>query len=379
MTQIPDIKGHVAPGFEPVAEAMRANVEAGNEIGAGFALVQDGETLVDIHSGWADRKKTRPWDAGTIVPVFSTGKAVAALVMAWLVDQGRIAWDTPLAKVWPDFAANGKDQVTLEMALSHQAGLPGVTSEMDPADWFDLETMEAKLAAQAPMWEPGTASGYHPISFGVLADAVARRVDEGGRTVGAILKETIAGPLGVDFQIGVPEGDHARAAEHVLPPKPPQLGEITPETEAAFMKPWSSPGRRGAAAWRSAELPAANGHGTARALADLMQGFANDGLVKGETLISPRVAREATAERIAGPDRVLPFDISYAAGVMRNRTSGWFGPEPETVGHYGFGGSCAFADPERALSGAYVMNRQMDVLVGDERAMRLIEAAYGCL
>ena len=379
MTDTPEIKGHVSPGFEPVAEAMRANFEAGDEIGSGFALVQDGETLVDIHAGWADRKKTRPWTEETIVPVFSTGKAITALVMAWLVDQGRIGWDTSLSTVWPAFAAEGKDAVTLEMALSHQAGLPGVTAEMDPADWFDLETMETRLAAQAPMWAPGTASGYHPISFGVLADAVARRVDEKARTVGAILKETIAGPRGIDFQIGVPEADHPRAAEHVLPPKPPQLGEMTPETEAAFLKPWSSPGRRGAAAWRSAELPAANGHGTAGALADLMGGFANAGRVKGETLISAEVAAQTMGERISGPDRVLPFNVSFAAGVMRNRDSGWFGPEPETVGHYGFGGSCAFADPERGLSGAYVMNRQMDVLVGDERAMRLINAAYGCL
>ena len=379
MTDTPEIKGHVSPGFEPVAEAMRANFEAGDEIGSGFALVQDGETLVDIHAGWADRKKTRPWSGETIVPVFSTGKAITALVMAWLVDQGRIAWDTPLSAVWPEFAAEGKEAVTLEMALSHQAGLPGVTSEMDPADWFDLETMEARLADQAPMWPPGEASGYHPISFGVLADALARRVDEKARTVGAILKETIAGPRGIDFQIGVPEADHPRAAEHVLPPKPPQLGEMTPETEAAFLKPWSSPGRRGAAAWRSAELPAANGHGTAGALAALMQGFANAGQVKGDALISQPVAAQAMAERIAGPDRVLPFDISFAAGVMRNRDSGWFGPEPEAVGHYGFGGSCAFADPQRRPSGAYVMNRPMDVLVGDARAMRLINAAYGCL
>ncbi|MFW5660987.1 MAG: serine hydrolase domain-containing protein, partial [Oceanicaulis sp.] len=181
------------------------------------------------------------------------------------------------------------------------------------------------------------------------------------------------------FHIGVDEADHARAAEHVLPPRAPDLGKINREKELAFLKPWSSPGRRGAAAWRSAELPAANGHGSARAVARLMAAFATGGKLDGEAFLSPGVMAEAMKPRVAGEDRVLPFDLAFAAGVMINRDSGAFGPEPAAVGHYGFGGSCGFADPERGFSGAYVMNRQMDVLVGDARAKALIEAAYGCL
>lgn len=374
-----DIKGKITDGFQAVAEAFTKNFETTDELGAGFALVRGGEVLVDIHAGWADRKKSREWSEDTIVPVFSTGKAVTALVMAWLVDQGRLSYDTKVADVWEEFGQHGKHKLTLAQALSHQSGVPGITGEMDAADWFDLETMEVRVAGQEPLWEPGEGSGYHPITFGVIADAVARRVDEEGRTVGEILKQVIAGPRGIDFMIGVPESEHGRAAEHVLPPKPPHLGSINEAKKAAFLKPWSSPGRRGTAIWRSAELPAANGHGTAGALARLMSAFASKGQLMGEDFISAGTIAKALEERTSGEDRVLPFDLAYACGVMINRDSGHYGPEPKAVGHYGFGGSCAFADPVRGISGSYVMNRQREVLVGDERAIRLIEAVYECL
>ncbi|MEQ8404860.1 MAG: serine hydrolase domain-containing protein [Oceanicaulis sp.] len=370
--------GSVAPGFEPVREAFDANFAEAGEIGAAFTLIRNGETLVDLRGGYADRKKTRAWGEDTIAPVFSTGKAVTALVAAWLVDQGRLDYDAPVADVWPEFAQSGKDGVTLAQALSHQAGLSGYDQEMEPSDWFDRETMEARFAAMAPIWPLGEGSGYHPISYGVIADAVVRRADVKGRTVGAILREEICGPRGIDFHIGVDEADHERAAEHVLPPRAPNLGKINREKELAFLKPWSSPGRRGAAAWRSAELPAANGHGTAAAIARLMAPFACAGTLDGAPFVSAEVMDEAMAQRVAGDDRVLPFDLAFGAGVMINRDSRAFGPEPAAVGHYGFGGSCGFADPVRGVCGAYVMNRQMDVLVGDARAKALIEAAYAC-
>jgi CubicO group peptidase (beta-lactamase class C family) len=374
-----DIQGHLAPGFEPVAEAFEQNFTDREELGAAFTLIRNGEVLVDIHAGHADRKASRPWTEQTIAPVFSTGKAVTALVVAWLVDNGRLDYDAPIADVWPEFAQAGKDAVTLAQALSHQAGLSGYPDEMEPSDWFDRDLMEDRFAAMAPMWPLGEGSGYHPISYGVIADAVVRRADAKHRTVGAILRDEICGPRGIDFHIGVPESEHDRAAEHVLPPRPPHLGSMTPEKAAAFLKPWSSPGRRGTATWRSAELPAANGHGTAKAIARLMAPFATQGRLDDEAFVSAEVIADALKERVHGPDRVLPFDLAFAAGVMINRDSEAFGPEPKAVGHYGFGGSCGFADPERGVSGAYVMNRQMDVLVGDARAKALIEASYRCL
>jgi CubicO group peptidase (beta-lactamase class C family) len=374
-----NIHGALAPGFEPVRAAFEENFAQRGELGAAFALIRNGEVLCDLHAGWADRARTRTWGDDTLVPVFSSGKAVTALVMAWLVDQGRLDYEAPVSALWPDFAAEGKGAVTIAQALSHQAGLPGPVDGIEPADWFDRDKMEAHFAAMAPMWTPGDGSGYHPLSFGVLADAIARRADTNGRSVGGILREAIAGPRGIDCHIGLPEDQHARAAEHVLPPRAPDLGTITPETRAAFLNPGSSPGRRGAAAWRSAELPAANAHATALSLARLMAPFACEGRLDDEAFLGREALEAALKPRTAGPDRVLPFDLSFAAGVMINRDSAAFGPEPRAVGHYGFGGSCVFADPERGLSGAYVMNRQMDVLVGDDRAKALIEAAYACL
>lgn len=374
-----DIHGVLAPGFEPVRAVFEENFAARGELGAAFALIRQGEVLCDLRAGWADRARTRPWTGETLVPVFSSGKAVTALVMAWLVDQGRLNYDAPVSALWPEFAAHGKGEVTLAQALSHQAGVPGPVSGIDPADWFDRDRMEAHFAAMAPMWTPGDGSGYHPLSFGVLADAIARRADVEHRSVGAILRELIAGPRGIDCHIGLPEDQHHRAAEHVLPPRAPDLGTITPETRAAFLNSGASPGRKGAAAWRSAELPAANAHATAFALARLMAPFACDGRLDGEAFLGAATLTAALKPRTAGPDRVLPFDLSFAAGVMINRRLGVFGPEPRAVGHYGFGGSCVFADPVRGVSGAYVMNRQMDVLVGDARAQALIDAAYGCL
>ena len=181
---LPELHGHVATGFEPVAEAFLANWSEFDEIGAGFSLRLEGETVVDIHAGWADRKKTRDWEADTLVPVYSTGKAIAALVMAKLVDRGLLDYEARVADYWPEFAAGGKSSVTVAQALSHQAGLCGISEEMDAGDWFDAALIEDRLARQAPLWPLGTGSGYHPVTFGFIADALARRTD--GRSIGAI-------------------------------------------------------------------------------------------------------------------------------------------------------------------------------------------------
>lgn len=374
-----EIHGHVAAGFEAVRDVFAANFAERGEIGAAFSLSVEGETVVDLHAGHRDRKKTFAWTADTLVPVFSTGKAVAALAVAWLIGRGRLSYDDRVADHWPEFAAAGKSEITLAQALSHQAGLSGVPEAMDPADWFDREAIEARIAAQAPLWPFDASSGYHPISFGVIVDAVVRRADEQGRTVGGLLREVLAGPAGAEVHVGLPEREHGRAAEHILPPRPPELGEIDAIKRAAFLEKWSSPGRRGAAAWRSAELPAANTHATAAGLVTLMEAYAREGVIAGEERVDPDAIAAAMMQRACGPDRVLPFDLAFGAGVMINRESGAFGPEPRTVGHYGFGGSCAFADPVREIAGAYTPNRLMDVLVGDARAIALIEAAYAAL
>ena len=377
-TQAPHtVHGHVSPGFEPVHDAFLANWADHDEIGAGFTVHIDGETVIDIHAGWANRKKTKAWAADTLAPVYSTGKAVVALVMAKQVDQGLLDYNAPVSAYWPEFAAGGKSDITVAEALSHQAGLSGIVEKMDAGDWFDAALIEDRLAAQPPLWELGTGSGYHPITFGFIADALARRTD--GRSIGAILREDICGPYSIDFHIGLPESEHERTAEHAMPKKLPELGKINPIKEFAFLKPWSSPGRRGAKEWRMAEFPAANGHATASALARLMDVYANQGRLEGKRFISETTLEALMKERVRGPDKVLPFELSWGAGVMRNTTPGFYGPTPDTIGHSGWGGSCAFADPVRKVSGAYVMNRQHHFLAGDPRTTRLIDAVYSCL
>lgn len=372
-----EITGFCPDRFSRVRDAFEANFQDGGELGARFALVVDGEVVVDLMGGHADRKREVPFGPDTLTPLFSTTKAVAALMVARLVDEGRLAYDQPVADVWPEFAQNGKAEVTVEQALSHQAGLSGFLDETDPSIWFDWDATCAKLAAMAPIWPVGSASGYHPITFGYLAGEIFRRVD--GRTMGTALREDIAGPLGLDLWIGLPDSEHDRCAELMRPSALPKFGAMNDAVKAAFLTPWAAPGGRGTADWRRVEIPSANGHGTAPALARLMGALATNGTLDGKSLITPAGVKAASAERIVGQDLVLPFTVSWGAGFMRNTPNFFYGPTAEAFGHSGWGGSCAFADPTRGVSGAYVMNKQGSALIGDPRAVRLIEAAYASL
>lgn len=372
------IGGVCPPQMEPVREAFEANFEAGEELGARYCLAIEGEIVVDLWAGWADRAGARPFDAATLTPVFSTTKAVAALMVARLVGQRRIAWGQRVAEVWPEFGQAGKGGITIEQALSHQAGLCGFAEPMDPALWLDWGAICARLEAMAPLWPPGGASGYHPVTFGYLAGEIFRRVD--GRTMGRALAEDVCRPLGLDLWIGLPESEDARVAEVRRPSAAPDLGPVTEPRRLAFLTKWASPDGRNSVVTRRVEIPSANGHATAEALARLMAAMACDGVVGGREVLPPGAAAAAARERIAGEDLVLPRVMSWSAGFMRSAGSGrLYGPGEATVGHSGWGGSCAFADPERRVSGAYVMNRQSSALIDDPRARRLIEASYAAL
>lgn len=369
-----EISGYARADYGAVKDAFAAHFEAGQELGARVTLVEAGETVVDLWAGFADRARTRAFDERTLTPVFSTTKALAALLIARLVDQGKLAYDQRVADVWPEFGEAGKGAITIEQAMSHQAGLSGFPDEMDPALWFDWDAICAKLAAMAPLWPPGTASGYHPITIGYIAGEIFRRVE--GRTMGQALREDLAGPFDLDVWIGLPDSEHGRVAEIQRPAALPDFGEVNAATRAAFLTPWSSAAGRGQADWRRMEIPSANGHVTALGVARLMGALADDGWLDGEAILSPALIGELARERIRGQDLVLPFEMSWGAGVMRNETVFPWGPGRQTFGHSGWGGSCAFADPERRLGGAYVMNRQSADLLGDPRPKRLIEAAY---
>jgi CubicO group peptidase (beta-lactamase class C family) len=372
-----EIAGLAPARFAAVKDAFAANFEAGQELGARFTLVEAGEVVLDLWAGFADRARSKPFDDTTLAPIFSTTKAIAALLIARLVDAGSLDYAQTVASVWPEFAAAGKAEITVEQTMSHQDGLSGFLEPMAPSDWFDWDAICAKLAAMAPLWPPGTASGYHPITFGYLAGEIFRRID--GRTMGAALREDLAEPFGLDLFIGLPDEQAPRLAELQRPNALPDFGHLNPATKAAFLSPWSQPGGRGPEALRRFELPSATGHATALALARLMGALANDGWLDGADILSPALIAEAARRRIRGPDLVLPYEISWGAGFMRNETVHPWGPGAVTFGHAGWGGSCAFADPQRRLGGAYVMNKQSTDLLGDGRPRRLIAAAYASL
>ncbi|MDQ0465631.1 CubicO group peptidase (beta-lactamase class C family) [Caulobacter ginsengisoli] len=370
-----EIHGRCDAGFEPVRAAFEDNVARGEELGARFTLIVEGQTVVDLWAGFADRKREKPFAADTLTPVFSTTKALAALLIARLVEIGELSYDQPVADVWPEFAQAGKGAVTVGQVMSHQAGLPGFLEPMDPALWFDWDAICERLATMTPLWPPGTASGYHAITFGYLAGEIFRRVD--GRTMGVALKEDIAEPCGLDLWIGLPDREHGRVADLQRPSALPAFGEVTDPKKAAFLSPWAAPGGRTGADWRRAEIPSANGHATAESLARLMGALAGRGAIDDVHILNAETVAAMSAERIAGADLVLPFNLSWGAGVMRNPPNGFYGPGANTFGHSGWGGSCVFADPDWDVAGAYVMNKQDVHLMGDPRSRRLINAAYG--
>jgi CubicO group peptidase (beta-lactamase class C family) len=372
-----EIAGLAPARFSAVKDVFAASFAAGEELGARFTLVEAGEVVLDLRAGFADRGRTRAFDEATLTPIFSTTKAIAALLIARLVDAGKLDYAQTVASVWPEFAAAGKEAITVEQVMSHQEGLSGFPDRMDPAEWFDWDAICAKLAAMAPLWPPGTASGYHPITFGYLAGEIFRRVD--GRTMDVALREDLSEPFGLDLWIGIPESEFGRVAELQRPGALPDFGHQNLPTKAAFLTPWAQPGGQGADALRKFALPSATGQATALALARLMGALADDGWLDGEDILSPALIAEAARQRIRGQDLVLPFEMSWGAGFMRNEAVHPWGPGDETFGHSGWGGSCAFADPERKLGGAYVMNKQSTDLLGDRRPRRLIEAAYASL
>jgi CubicO group peptidase (beta-lactamase class C family) len=367
-----EISGEVASKFERVRETLARSLDSGEDLGASVALIIEGETLIDMAGGFQDKAKTLPYGPRTLTCVFSSGKAVCAALIAAAVSEGKLSYDQPVSEIWPEFAQNGKAAITVAEALSHQAGLAAFTEEKDPAIWTDWEATCAAIAAMAPLWEPGTASGYGPQTYGFIAGELLRRVN--GETVGQQLKS-----LTSDVICGMGLSEATRVAPLVKPERAPDLGEIDEITKAAFLQPWSAPSGVSRQVWAAAEIPASNMHACAHGLAQVMQLFAT-GKMGDKLSVSDSVREAAWQERIHGPDKVLPFTLSWAAGVMRETHDGSiFGAPPTAIGHYGFGGSCLLADPARGLSFAYVPNQQSPHLVADPRATALVRAVYQAL
>jgi len=374
--RVPNASGHLSPAFAQIGDVFAAHFDDALELGASFAAVIDGELVVNIRGGFADRAKEKPWTEDTLACIYSSGKAVLSFLIAREVSNGRLDYDAPVAQYWPAFAQNGKEQITVAQMLSHQAGLCGIPEEMDPATWLDWDVITGRIAAMAPLWSPGSANGYHPQTVGHIVGELLRRVT--GQSVGQLLRASTASD-GLQVICGMRSDQIARAAFMRKPPTAPDLGELNEFTKLAFLKKWSSAAGVSREEWVAAEIPASNMHADAPSLAMMVHPLANRGRdVNGDPVLDLGAIDAALKERARGDDLVLPFHLSWSAGLMRN-INHHFGPNEAAFGHAGFGGSCVVVDPEQNLTAAYVMSKMSPHLVGDPRSVRLLTALYDCL
>jgi CubicO group peptidase (beta-lactamase class C family) len=367
----PDVTfaGTCDPAFAPLQEAFAEVFAKGNEVGAALAVAVHGRPVVDLWGGYADAARTRPWEADTIVNLYSIGKALSAICLLRLVEDGRVELEQPVARYWPEFGQAGKGSLPVHMLLSHRAGLPALARLLPEGIGRDWDAMCAELAAQEPWWEPGTAHGYHVNTQGYLIGEVLRRVT--GRSLGTYWREEIAGPAGVDFHWGFgPELD-ARCAEMLpfqrgpdYPPAPPVLDLATLSGEELMVaaanrnpKDLSGQGVTNSREWRAAEVPSTNGHGNARAVMRVYTALAADGVLDGVRILSPEMRDRAVVEQVYGPDKILGRPTRFGLGFQLTMKERPLGPNPRTFGHFGAGGSLGFADPDEGIAFGYAMNK----------------------
>lgn len=378
-----EVHGFVAPGWEGVRDAFVANIDSGVEIGAGYAVHHEGRLVVDLWGG--------TYQPDTLQLVFSTTKGWTAALANLLIQRGQLDVDAPVSSYWPEFAAEGKATMPVRWLLNHKAGLPYPTEPCTLDEVLGWDGVVAKLAASTPLWEPGTAHGYHAVTYGFLVGEVLRRIT--GKTVGTLLREELAGPLGLDLYIGLPDEQQSRVE--------PISGGITPtdadpalkEMLEQFIGPNSTLGKalscNGALAepevfnradLRAAELPAANGVGDARSVSRLYAALvgdvhADERFPSATRVLTPATIAAASTLQTEGADAVLFFESTFGLGFM---TSSAFAPYggAKAFGHTGAGGSLGFADPEAQIAGGYVMSKMQQSLTGDARSSSLIKATY---
>jgi CubicO group peptidase (beta-lactamase class C family) len=358
-----DIQGSYDDLFAAVPNALSALLDEG-DAGGSVAVFVDGEPVVDVWGGFADADRTIPWQRDTITSVWSVTKTMTALCALILVDRGELDLDAPVGHYWPEFARAGKEKVLVRHLLAHTAGLPDWDGPIE--DLYDWPAATARLAAQVPQWEPGSAAGYHSLTQGFLVGEVVRRIT--GRGLGAFFAEEVAGPLDADFRIGLPaEHDHRVAL--AIPPSS-QSEDYAASAPSGKATPTAVTRIRvrdgNSVAWRRAEIPAANGFGNARSVALVQSVMACGGAVRGTRLMSREGCDRARQEQFSGEDRLLGMPIRWGLGyALFDNTYGWGG----------WGGSLVVIDPEHRMAVAYV-TQQMREPADDTRGLEMVMAAY---
>lgn len=379
------VQGTCASAFERVRREFEQLLQQPSERGAGVSVYRRGELVVNLWGGTRDKAATQPWQQDTLVNIFSTSKAIAALAVQRALDQGLLNLEKPVAWYWPEYGVEGKRDTLVGWILNHRSGQPALRTPLPDEALFDWERMTTTLAREQPWWQPGRQHGYHPVTYGWLLGEVFRRA--AGITLGQYLAEEIAGPLKLDLHLGVNPGDWGRIADMAAAREFPAEGRLylfdsvlkEPEsmTARAFTNPKSLMTSSNSPLWRGMELPSANIHATAAAIATLFgKAACREGLISDEAL------QRCQREESAGEDPVLRTHTRFGPGFMLqqagSREAG-FGPGLQSFGHAGSGGSFAFADPEQEMGFAFVMNQMGPYVLVDPRARRLIDAVYACL
>ncbi|OBA81590.1 serine hydrolase [Mycobacterium sp. 1164966.3] len=376
------IAGHYDRRFADLAAALADEITTGGELGAAIAVDIDGELVVDMWGGYVDRAKTRQWNQDTIVNVFSSTKNVTSLAALMLIDRGRLDPYAPVAKYWPEFAANGKQDVEVRHVLSHTSGVSGWEMPFTIDDVYDWEKSTAQLASQAPWWQPGTAPGYHAITSGHLVGELVRRIT--GMSLKEFVREEITTPVGADFQIGARPEDDSRIAELIPPPALDIPLDAVPEDHPmrktfAIMAPTPEAALMAqTTAWRRADIGSANGHGNARSLVRALSAISLGGSANGVRLLSQDTIDLIFEEQADGIDLVLCMPARWGIGYAL--------PKPEAVPDIpdgkicfwgGWGGSMVVMDLDRRMTFSYVMNKMGQVTAaGSDRTQKYTRLIY---
>jgi CubicO group peptidase (beta-lactamase class C family) len=377
------IHGEVSSGFEPVRDIFKAFWDD-IEVGGSVCAYYKGEKVVDLWGGHCAPDGAKEWTADTLVNVYSTTKGMGSLALAILADEGKIDYNEKVCTYWPEFGAAGKQSVTVAQLVSHQAGLCGVETKLTTTDLYDWQKMVNLLAAQRPLWPLGTGAGYHAITWGYFPGELIRRIT--GQSLGEYFQARVAGPLGADFFIGLPDEQHHRCATMVGPnrarkqpapgPKPVKPALFAIAQQNPSISPYKDVS---GAPWRRAEIAGANGQSNARGIATVYAALARGGELKGTRIISETGLADALCEEVGEQiDLVLDKPMRRARGFMLN-TGAEFGPNPKSFGHTGAGGSIGFADPAKHLAMGYAMNQMQADANATPRATLLIDALYRCL
>lgn len=369
------LAGRLDERFAHVWDAFADNFARGEEGGASFALAIDGRMVVDLWGGFRDIAQTKPWQENTICNAMSVGKAMAATGLHMLVDRGLVELDAPVARYWPEFAANGKEGLLVRWVLDHRSGLPFLTDNLWPGAMYDWEAMTQALAAQAPIWPPGTQPAYHIRTFGFLVGEIIRRVT--GKRFGQFYRDEIAQPLGIDFHFGLDPAEFPRVAEFIA--RPEQAPQDPDSMFARAGRQWPVPLDYNADAFRRAEVPSSNGHGNGRATARFYSILANGGGFERKRVLSRAALDAARAEQYWAKEAVIGRNNRQALGFLLNSPQFPIGPGQNSFGQSGMGGAMGFCDPDRGLALGYVMNKMHGVSNIGPRIMRLIEAVYASL